>query len=336
MATQKLLDELAEKEAEATKKRLAATAQVYEIEQRVQDRMKELACAQRARAQAEREREAANDRRIHDAENKARERVAEAEQARCLAKRLAEDAERHADAVRGSQKVAERSLETLRPLAQKRIAIAEHGTAEAMKVAQAHVGTADKEAKERLESFTAQADALQAEAAKKQADLQHAAMEQVSLAEDRAATRARSRELCGLTRARDHMLTSPHDYVSGDTAKSLMTSTVGEWSKHPGRQWPWKQVSGPTAMELDCTPGGDVHFSSMRYHPICLGSPWLGSDEPKSQTYNGPSRQMGRDEHIKTPLRPTRLPFGEHVSKFQGFGSFGVDSSKRKTPSSAR
>jgi hypothetical protein len=338
MATQKLLEELAEKEAQATEKELAATARVNEIEKHVQDRIEELASAQRARLQAECAHNAENDRRIRLAEMQARERVAEAEQARRVAARAAEDAERNAEAAQSSLQAAQRSLEALQRVAQRRIAIAEQGAALATRGAQAHMSLANAEAAERLKQFDAHVVALKADAEKKHANLHRAALDQVSLAEDRAASRARFRELCGLTRVRDHMLSSPEHYGSADNSQALMMSTVAEWSKQPGRHWPWKyESSGPTVIEshphLEGKAGSDVFSSSMRYHPVCLGVPWLGADDPKAQT--GPSRQILSEEHIKTPLRPQRLPFGESVSKFQGFGSFGTDSSKRQAPQSA-
>lgn len=338
MTTQKLLDELAEKEATATKIKLEATSQVNAIDKRVQDRIEELERAQRARAQAKREREAENERRIRDAEMKAREKVAEAEQARRAADRACEDAEKKAEQAKSSKKVAQRSLEALRPLAQKRIAIAALGAADATKGAEEYVQTVDEEETERHKRFEAHAVASKADVEKKHVDLQKAATDQVTIAEDRAASRARFRELCGLTRVRDHMLSSPEHYGGSDSARALMMSTVEEWSKLPGRQWPWREESGPALVtshpHLEAKPGSDVYSSSMKYHPICLAVPWLGSDDPKAK--QGPSRQIVSEEHIKTPLRPQKLPFGNHISSFQGFGTFGADKSKRQAPKSAR
>lgn len=338
MATQKLMDELSDREAEAAARQTAATARVNEIERRVQDRIEELKRAQRARAQAEHERKIENERRIHDAEMKARQIVIEAEEARRVADRAREDAERQAEQAEISMKAAQRSLEALRPLAQKRIAIAEHGVDAAKKGAQIHVSLVDVEAIRRDKEFEGHAAASKADVEKKQADLQKLALEQVTLAEGRAASRARFRELCGLTQVRDHMLTSPEHYGGSDDAQALMMKTVGEWSKHPGRHWPWTEEPGPAIVSahphLDAQSGSDLYSSSMRYHPVCLNIPWLGSDDPQAQL--GPSRQILTEAHIKTPLRPKKLPFGEHVSKYQGLGSFGANATKRKAPQSAR
>lgn len=333
-SVQKLLDELAKKEADATQKHLAVTAQLNETQRRVQDRMEELARARRARTHEERERKAENDRRIRDAEMKSRDRVEEVDQARKRAARACEDAEKRAEAAQSSMKAAQRSLQDLRTLAQKRIASAEKGTALAAEEYQAHVNMTDEEETKRIQDFETTAAALHTEAQKNREDLERAAMDSLERAADRAGSRARFRELVSLSVVRDHM---PQREVM---AAELMQSVVNEFSQHPGKYWPWDRplkghelrTSSPpiySQPHLDGKIGSDLFANSMRYHPVCLAMPWFGSDDPKAQS--GPSRQMLSEEYIQTPPRPKSTPVGERVgktlpSKWQGFiKPFGAD-----------
>lgn len=338
MAHPKLLDDVAEKEAKTLEAKLAATSRVNAIEARVQDAIERAARTQRGHVQAEREQHAANERAIKEAEAKARKAVCDAEQRRRSAQLAAQLAEEQASRALVEMRIAEEALEALTPCVEKVIEFVDRGASQSACMSEKVKDAVSRDTDLRRNEFQKHLTEFHADVSQRHEQLERESQDQISQAKERAESRTRFRELCGLTRVRDHMLhEAPHHYGNSSHAQNLMLRTVDEWKLHPGRQWPWCHHEGTLAdaaagneaqSQLEGDKGNDLLASSMRYHPVCLGIPWMPSAEPAAQP--GPGRQVLTEKHVRAPLRPKPLPFGGHVSRFEGFGTFGAVSPQRK------